>query len=753
MGICYSDTNQSTITNKPEKKNLLQSSQQTKPPRKSKLELFQKAKSKIIEEESKISSAYSLLAKGLFHKIVNFINATPPQINYSALKLTKYFQNQIPFTEDHIDFVDDLFPPHFNSIIGKDRYGNYIEKNLERRLSFEECFKIKEEDVVWLRPKEIFNGEYALFEGKIEFDDARQGSIGNCYFIASISALTECPQIIAEIFRFHEVQKNGYYEICLRLDGEWIVVIIDDYIPCSKITKTPIFARPKGHELWSMLIEKAWAKVNGGYINTVSGMASEVIECITNFPFEYNQIKHDLTSNIHREQLWGKIIEASNNEYIMTSALPNIPEAKTIGLCPGHEYTLEKGIESTIDDQLIRLVKMRNPWGSTNYKGKWSKNDQIWNNKLKEIFEYEDTYKGEGEFLIDYDTFVKYYADIDICKIDNRIVLRQEKINLINSNMRPIVYEIRLYEETKLDITLFKPYYRFNRNLPTDFIYNQHLLLTKYNNNDFSSFIGNSEGLNDCFLSAKVSAGVYFLYVYIDIDLIKSIDGLILEKSILENIDAWLNIYANEFFDFECKGEDKKMSILYKIIQSYNNKNESYCEEGIIIKSESNFFKSDFGYLYIKNIKGYDIKMSISLSTKNLIPITVFSQQDRIDILLKNNQEFIYLFTCQDLYSNSFIEYSYTFERSISNTKNTTANSYAIPEMIDISLSKTDYYDIEKYQWIYKKKEINYSSLIKQIDVSELAFSHLKTYFPKEIEKIVQIPKLTNHDELNLRGI
>ena len=34
---------------------------------------------------------------------------------------------------------------------------------------------------------------------------------------------------------------------------------MDDYFPCSKKTRVPIFAKPNGPELWVMLLEKAWA--------------------------------------------------------------------------------------------------------------------------------------------------------------------------------------------------------------------------------------------------------------------------------------------------------------------------------------------------------------------------------------------------------------------------------------------------------------------------------------------------------------
>ena len=137
-------------------------------------------------------------------KTLNFINTTPQEINYSALRVKKYYQNQDAYTGQEL-FTDPFFPPNRNSIFGVNADGTYIEKDEKRKAEAEASFQINEDDIIWLRPNEIFGSEYALFEGSIEFDDVRQGSIGNCYFMASISALTECPQIIAEIYRNHDI--------------------------------------------------------------------------------------------------------------------------------------------------------------------------------------------------------------------------------------------------------------------------------------------------------------------------------------------------------------------------------------------------------------------------------------------------------------------------------------------------------------------------------------------------------------------
>ena len=56
------------------------------------------------------------------------------------------------------------------------------------------------DDFKWCRPSEIWKGEIELFSNGIEPNDINQGFLGNCYFLASLSALAEFPTRVSEIF-------------------------------------------------------------------------------------------------------------------------------------------------------------------------------------------------------------------------------------------------------------------------------------------------------------------------------------------------------------------------------------------------------------------------------------------------------------------------------------------------------------------------------------------------------------------------
>ena len=43
-------------------------------------------------------------------------------------------------------------------------------------------------------------------------------------------------------------QKVNCYEIGINIEGEWKIVLLDDYFPCTKKTKIPNFVKSNIHE-------------------------------------------------------------------------------------------------------------------------------------------------------------------------------------------------------------------------------------------------------------------------------------------------------------------------------------------------------------------------------------------------------------------------------------------------------------------------------------------------------------------------
>lgn len=308
-------------------------------------------------------------------------------------------------------FTDADFPPTIDSIMG-----------------FREG-RMKESDFIkypWCRPEEYFKGAFTVY-GQIAPEDIQQGQLGDCYFLASLSSISEFPERIERLILVKQVAQDSVYAIAMCHDGIWTEVVIDDTVACQPVSKSPIFTRSSQKELWVILMEKAWAKINGGFQNISAGLTREALRGFTGA-----SCKTFFTQQ-NREEIWKKLMVGDKMNFIMTAATDDLNNGSDdyqdkIGICGSHAYSLLAVYEITNvnglwqlvqpgsqpSGQVERLVKLRNPWGKCEWKGSWNDNDPKWNDQLKntigDIGNMDD-----GIFCMPYGDFVKYYSDVQIC--------------------------------------------------------------------------------------------------------------------------------------------------------------------------------------------------------------------------------------------------------------------------------------------------------------------------------------------------
>ena len=422
-------------------------------------------------------------------------------------KNLKYWRNQKPPVKGKA-YTDDLFPPNENSLIGKDSSGNFIDpKEGEAHAK-----KIDTKVIGWMRCSDLFkNQKYLLFENKIEKDDINQGILGDCYFLASVAALTEYPNLIYQMFKTKTINKEGYFEIIFFIDGEFQIVIVDDYIPIDKRTKKEVYARPNKNEIYVCILEKAWAKLNGGYSNIIKGWMHQVLETFTGFPSE----SHNHTK-VKSEVLWNAINYASNKNCILSCSSTKNVESK--GLVNSHAYTLIGTYMIKSNGKIIRLVKLRNTWGFGEWNGDWSDNSPLWGEEEKNQVNFVK--KDDGTFYMSYDDYYKNFIITDICFVQYESYSKTFKIEGDNIRFGQ-VFNIYLEEKGDFSAAVIRKMWRFNREY-TDAIIPTTLILMRYNpNKDVDSMMTDFEGANNSFedtsISKVLTPGYYICYTYHDI--------------------------------------------------------------------------------------------------------------------------------------------------------------------------------------------------------------------------------------------
>jgi hypothetical protein len=149
------------------------------------------------------------------------------------------------------------------------------------------------DDHIW----QLYEKDKILPEaGQLKGTEVKQGGLADCYFVAAMIAVGSArPAFLEESFRYNEstglyqvrfFEETGYDYRTRETQYEEVWVEVDGYLPTSKDGKKTAYARANP-ELWGVLMEKAYAKWQGGYeemgnggygseaMASLSGMQSE----------------------------------------------------------------------------------------------------------------------------------------------------------------------------------------------------------------------------------------------------------------------------------------------------------------------------------------------------------------------------------------------------------------------------------------------------------------------------------------------
>ena len=157
------------------------------------------------------------------------------------------------------------------------------------------------------------------------------------------------------------------------MHGQWMNVQLDDYFPCKSVDGGPVFSRANGPELWVLLIEKAYAKLQGSYFNCRLGLPNEGLMDLTGAPtLRFRFEEYDVSF----DDMWSW----DRNSCVVCASTPGTDTftegggpSQAHGLVPGHAYTViqVRRIKNG-PYRGSRVLQIRNPWGKFEWGGRWS---------------------------------------------------------------------------------------------------------------------------------------------------------------------------------------------------------------------------------------------------------------------------------------------------------------------------------------------------------------------------------------------
>jgi len=211
---------------------------------------------------------------------------------------------------------------------------------------------------------------------------------------------------------------------------KWVDLYIDENIPVHPGTLQPKFARTHCNEMWVLLLEKAFAKMYGGYDRLDGGQMSWALTAITGNPAVtvfHSKIGGPWTSgqeSLTDDQLFKLLMKLRRNGAFLCCAM--IAQSDKRGLIDGHAYSiirLATPRTSVVSTSYFRMVQIRNPHGQTEWQGAWSDKDSNWKKYPHVQSDLNGGAEGteDGTFWMQWEDFVQFWKEVQIVDCETSI--------------------------------------------------------------------------------------------------------------------------------------------------------------------------------------------------------------------------------------------------------------------------------------------------------------------------------------------
>ena len=316
-------------------------------------------------------------------------------------------------------YSDPHFPANLTSLYNNNTAD--IDQKLKKRL---EAFD-------WARIDKIISKEIKLFTAHgVSPESIYQAENSPNPFFAALSALSERPERVIRLFKNSRISKNGKYVVSIFVDGLWKDIEVDSMIPCLQYSGRllPAFIGSKNSEIWGMVLEKAFAKLSGGYSTIKNFEISQVLQILTGAPSSTTSIKNKVQKlgACTKEDIWkilvhsearGDIVVAKTHSGANT-ALSRTGKNIDTGLLQSAGYTFlgcyEVKEENSDSEKKTKIVKLRNPWGNNlEWKLRWGKGSKEMTYEVAQELKM-NLLEADGIFLMKLNDFLSFFEEISV---------------------------------------------------------------------------------------------------------------------------------------------------------------------------------------------------------------------------------------------------------------------------------------------------------------------------------------------------
>lgn len=220
-------------------------------------------------------------------------------------------------------------------------------------------FMFKRVDLTGVSYQQVPGGE--LYRDGLSPNDVEQGQLGDCYLLSALAGFAQTsPKVLTDAITDNQ---NGTYTVRFFRDdpafgpqAEYVTVDAD--FP-TKNGWQRVYAQTPNGELWPAVIEKAFAKFQGGYGRIgQGGLPGDVAYALTGDVASMRFVVATSAGSTFERITKALAKQHSVTAGTMADAL-RPANNKLEGLVAGHAYSVER----TFEENGTRYVELRNPWG------------------------------------------------------------------------------------------------------------------------------------------------------------------------------------------------------------------------------------------------------------------------------------------------------------------------------------------------------------------------------------------------------
>ncbi|XP_076823919.1 calpain-5-like [Clavelina lepadiformis] len=304
----------------------------------------------------------------------------------------------------------------------------------------------QDESVLWKRPKELSSNPHFVVDG-VSSTNFSIGSCGSSSFVAACSMLSNYPDFWNRVVPDLPSQENvisvnsmedlGIFRFRFWRFGKWFEVVVDDRLPTLGDKPFGVHSKDE-NEFWCPLLEKAYAKFVGCYEGIENLDAGLILQDFTGGILQHLQLTENASNLDWQYNFFNDLQDSKQKGRTMLTSWIKPREVgeegseTAQGLIIGCMYAvtalkeikLGTGLLKFFKSSKVRMIKLRNPVGSTQWRGSWSDRSDEWSL----ISESEKRKMGltldeVGEFWLSFSDFCSTFTDVSICGVVHSSVL------------------------------------------------------------------------------------------------------------------------------------------------------------------------------------------------------------------------------------------------------------------------------------------------------------------------------------------